>query len=94
MTDEIPPQWAWDEVGKRAPIGVCHTTQEWARYADHLRCLLASLIAQHEEPPVDPVEQAAAKIRRDYLNNHYTTSGEAFEAAVRRGIELGKAGAA
>lgn len=108
MTDDIP-QWARDEVDKRAPIGVRHTSSGLAKYADELRDLAASLIAQHEEPPVDPLLIEAREIvAKFYEGNGGSIFSENFRAGkldttpparvtlegLRRGIELGKAGAA
>lgn len=108
MTDDIP-QWVRDEVDKRAPIGVRHTSSGLAKYADELRDLAASLIAQHEEPPADPLLIEAREIAAKWYTEEGTPTGAAASrrgdwdnapavrwivAGLRRGIELGKAGAA
>lgn len=57
------PTWAWKEVDVR--VGYTHqpdTTQEWAKYTDNLRRLAAGLIAEHEQPPVDPLLLEAREI--------------------------------
>lgn len=108
MSEDIP-QWGFEEVGKRVPKPECITALDWARYADQLRDLAAGLIAQHEQPPVDPLLIEAREIvAKFYEGNGGSIFSENFRAGkldttplarvtlegLRRGIELGKAGAA
>lgn len=106
-SDEIP-QWAYVKVDQyiRAPNYRSVLTLE--RYADLLRELAASLIAERGEP-IDPLLIEAREIvAKFYEGNGGPISSENFRAGkldttplarvtlegLRRGIELGKAGAA
>lgn len=109
MTDEIP-QWALERAAELAnkemgedylsPTSIAGT---------YVGTALARYIAQHEEPPVGPMlieaRELAAKHYEQvgsYILADATRSGErdslglikVIAEALRRGIELGKAGAA
>lgn len=109
MTDEIP-QWALERAAELAnkemgedylsPTSIAGT---------YVGTALARYIAQHEEPPVDPLLIEAREIvAKFYEGNGGPISSENFRAGkldttplarvtlegLRRGIELGKAGAA
>lgn len=106
-SDEIP-QWAYVKVDQyiRAPNYRSVLTLE--RYADLLRELAASLIAERGEP-IDPLMKEAREVAAKYYLEEgchsaaaKCRSGEWDNGAavkwrlegLRRGIELGKAGAA
>jgi hypothetical protein len=99
MSDDIP-QWAKDracEIAKASgvtPGGARDADFAWGR-------AFARYIAEHEEPPVDPLlveaREIAAKARPDYaegyLSGGYDTSSTEIRTALlalRRGIERGK----
>jgi hypothetical protein len=103
------PNWAFKEVGKRVPKRECPTSLDWAVYVDELRMLAASLIAKHEQPPVDPLLVEAREITAKYYDDHnipntaraiqagHWDKGERVQTvltALRRGVELAKEGAA
>lgn len=113
MTDEIP-QWALEraaelankEGGEVGAASDAYTPDELA--CTYIGRTFARYIAQHEQPPVDPLliearEIAAKDAQTDFpefANN--IRDGECDDCAeivlvltaLRRGIELGKAGAA
>lgn len=109
MTDEIP-QWALERAAELAnkEAGVAGFTAAYMTEADLGRAF-ASYIAQHEEPPVDPLLIEAREIvarHEDSLgfdeDAKSTRAGDVDSCesvqftltGLRRGIELGKAGAA
>lgn len=114
MTDEIP-QWALERAARifSAAIGQSCAASD-AYTPDELACTyigrtFARYIAQHEEPPVDPLLIEAREIvarHEDSLgfdeDAKSTRAGDidSLESVqftltgLRRGIELGKAGAA
>ena len=109
MSDEIP-QWAREraaELANKESDDACFTAAYVA--AAYLGEAFARYIAQHEEPPVDPLLIEAREIvAKFYEGNGGPISSENFRAGkldttplarvtlegLRRGIELGKAGAA
>lgn len=113
MTDEIP-QWALKLAVKKCGLAwVEEHAPDLAKmgvgkWETPIECF-ARYIAQHEEPPVDPLlieaRELAAKHYEQvgsYILADATRSGErdslglikVIAEALRRGIELGKAGAA
>lgn len=110
MTDEIP-QWAVKEALKRSNLfnSPCLVAKNkdmaWSKAVN----AFASYIAQHEEPPVDPLLIEAREIVAKYFDERGNSrvaktcrSGDCDTTGtlqmtiegLRRGIELGKAGAA
>ena len=102
MTDI--PQWVWGEIDRRVGEPTPTTNREWAMYSARLRCLAAELIAEHEQPPVDPLliearELAASERARaaigQFTESEYRT-GLADDTpiinltltALKRGIEI------
>ena len=102
MTDI--PQWVWGEIDRRAGDPTPKTTMGWAAHCDRLRCLAAELIAEHEQPPVDPLlieaRELAASERARAAIGQFTESeyraGLADDTpiinltltALKRGIEI------
>lgn len=110
MTDEIP-QWALERAAELANKEAGVTGGFTAAYMTEadLGRTFASYIAQHEEPPVDPLLIEAREIvarHEDSLgfdeDAKSTRAGDVDSCesvqftltGLRRGIELGKAGAA
>jgi len=110
MTDEIP-QWALERAAQLANKEAGVTGGFTAAYMTEadLGRAFARYIAQHEQPPVDPLLIEAREIAAKYYDGvcRYNTaeacrngkwdgapSVQLALAALRRGIELGKAGAA
>lgn len=109
MSDEIP-QWAREraaELANKESDDACFTAAYVA--AAYLGEAFARYIAQHEEPPVDPLLIEAREIvarHEDSLgfdeDAKSTRAGDVDSCesvqftltGLRRGIELGKAGAA
>ena len=82
MTDEIP-QWAMEEA--------CRRIDELGRAtgeAPPIINLIANLIAKHEQPPGDPVLLAAREIYEGWAASGGVGAPKAFEAAIRRGMEM------
>lgn len=79
----VSPSWALDEVDKRAPrpLNTSHVAWEWKFYVDDLRRLAASLIAKHEEKPVDPLLKEA----REIVAKFYDEQGDSRAAKTCRG---------
>ena len=75
MTDDAIPLWALDEAHKRL-------TAEgyWFNPANHAVKVLARMIAKHEQPPVDPDEQALKRILSCVLM--FVRNDELFRAAL------------
>ena len=88
--DDIP-DWAWDRA-KRMIDGQPNTGPGWAKSLAPIGAVraFARYIAEHEEPPVDPLLIEAEQI----VDKHtYTHDGlrYAVAEALRRGIEIGRA---
>jgi hypothetical protein len=83
MTEDVP-QWALDRVA-----ALCLVTRDQIAAFPWLR-IFARYIAEHEEPPVDPLETLAKELA-DVWRKGPPAKGEVLAlAALRRGIELGK----
>lgn len=109
MTDEIP-QWAIERAAELACEVATKPIYNADKVVNlHLDQAFASYIAKHEEPPVDPLLIEAREIAAKHYDGvcRYNTaeacrngkwdgapSVQLALAALRRGIELGKAGAA
>ena len=93
MADDTPPQWAFYRVA------------ELSEDAPTYRVAFAHYIAQHEQPPVDPLLVEARAIVAAYCRDagleSWAASVEAGSgdeghdvslvlAALRRGVEIGK----
>ena len=88
MTDEIP-QWALEEACRRLNEAGNRTLFYLTDgVGNSTVCLVASLIAQHEQPPVDPVLLAAREIYEGWAASGGVGAPKAFEAAIRRGMEM------
>jgi hypothetical protein len=86
MTEDVP-QWALDRVA-----ALCLVTRDQIATFQWLR-IFARYIAEHEEPPVDPLEEIITVERNKIVEECvYTYDGlrTAVNRALRRGIELGK----
>lgn len=114
MEQELPPDWAIEEAIKRANhLGIwdvkflkdrCKTNP--AEVGPEMTILAARLIAQHEEPPVDPLVQIVRDIVADswdaigghddyaaFWREGAYDSDNQFSitmTALKRGIEIGK----
>lgn len=110
MSDEIP-QWALERAAELANKEAGVTGGFTAAYMTEadLGRAFACYIAQHEEPPVDPMlieareiaakhydEQGNSRAAKTCRGGYCDTTGtlQMIAEGLRRGIELGKAGAA
>lgn len=94
MEQEFPPDWAIEEAIKRSGVGAtdgvtlamikCNPTFVWVV----MTLTAARLIAQHEEPPLDPLIAEAREIANSFADGDETL--EIALEALKRGIEIGK----
>lgn len=94
MQNEKVPEWAIDEALKRCGVNPDQKPfSDWrdATYARAVR-LFAAHIAEHEDPPVDPLLDEARKIAGDVMASH-CSSGQIYSSgsinSVRTGNEDG-----
>lgn len=90
---ESVPEWA--KARAMETLNRARRDHGWPAYPDgafpcfpeHLA--IARLIAAHEQPPVDPLDEAYREIIREH-GVTFGRSKDAVLAALRRGIELGR----
>lgn len=97
--DEITPQWAWEKAHKL----LAEAGGKWGPSAARA---FARYIAEHEEPPVDPLLIEAREVcARHFEDSHQGAHGVSYRygtwddmdtvqialAAIKRGIEIGGA---
>lgn len=105
MVEDMPPEWAIERAlslmanGFQPSVGQCQCRPEyWTAQIN-----VARYIAQHEEPPVDPVSKALADAIRHFFPNDLgiylrkdgtgLAVAERFVADLRRrGIEISEGG--
>lgn len=95
MSDETTmPDWVLIEAAKRSCFKTRDPSALRASY-NHPRAYegyqaLCDMILKYEEPPIDPIEEAAQAIADDFrLNLSAMPKVElALQKAIRRGIEL------
>jgi hypothetical protein len=75
MKDDAIPQWALDEAHKRLTA-----EGRWREPTNHATKVLASMIVKHEQPPVDPDEEALKRILSCVLM--FVRNDELFRAAL------------
>lgn len=81
MTDEIP-DWAIDRAVVLAGGVAGMSTDALHAFAHY--------IAEHEEPPVDPLSEEAIKLVRNFEAGLFDSNVPLALAALRRGMEIGK----
>lgn len=109
MEQEFPPDWAIEEAIKRSGIGELYNTADVKELREGTTAmsitLAARLIAQHEEPPVDPLVQIVREIGADIAfelglpgiseewrkgKNDAKPTFRYYMRFLERGIEIGK----
>lgn len=89
MSTEIP-QWAMERA-KRLVEGVWQATDHKTVH-ECWESAFAAYVAEHEEPPVDPLEEKLEKEADRFMRVDQPTRYIVL-AALRRGIEIGKSDA-
>jgi hypothetical protein len=98
MTNKEIPGWAWEEANRRlneaAPASINKNLSEGRMFWPCSMPLLAAMIAEYEQPPVDPfllkARQIAADVYREdnypekWIENHITNGRGIVEAAAVR----------
>jgi hypothetical protein len=89
MSEEIP-EWAVEKAHGLLKVegGISPRFETYPRTSVPVRAL-ARYIAEHEDPPVDPLIAEADSIAHDH-GVCFGHSKQAIHAALRRGIEIGK----
>lgn len=84
---ENPPEWALDKAVALIRAEGQPQTEDYIR-GTFAAIALAKVIAQHEEPPADPLLIEAEQVCREWRS---LSPVELALAAIKRGIELGAA---